>query len=264
MLGVFILTLSPAMAQIPTNQSVPEYIESVSVRIDTPRGHGSGVVFKRKDSTGSNDVYFVWSVGHLFHHRAETFELFSLKISKTNTVTHEASMTQTISVGGEEQQAGTNVLIHLIKLSDPENNDIALLQLEKPFYNTNTAVFDLSGRIPHVGEHLYNVGSPDGFDASLSEGVFSFVGRRIKGDSYMYDQTTCVIFPGSSGGGYFNTKGECVGVAEGFMDSNMNVMVPIRRLHEWAKHEHLEWALDPTLPMPTAEEINKIKPVSDL
>ena len=37
-----------------------------------------------------------------------------------------------------------------------------------------------------------------------------------------------------------------------------NLVVPMRRLHEFAKKHKLEWALDASLPCPTQEEIDKI------
>src|ERR1700678_3099976 len=46
--------------------TVPEYLETISVKIENEFGRGSGVLFVRKDSTGTNMVTFVWSVAHLF------------------------------------------------------------------------------------------------------------------------------------------------------------------------------------------------------
>jgi hypothetical protein len=41
-----------------------------------------------------------------------------------------------------------------------------------------------------------------------------------------------------------------------------NFIVPLRRIHAWAKEAKIEWAIDPTVPMPTLKEINAI-PVED-
>jgi len=72
---------------------------------------------------------------------------------------------------------------------------------------------------------------------------------------------TAVAFPGSSGGGvYLKDDGTYVGMlTQGVMRlQGFNFIVPVRRMHAWAKEAKIEWALDTSVPIPTMEEINAI------
>jgi serine protease Do len=63
------------------------------------------------------------------------------------------------------------------------------------------------------GEIVLALGSPMGFDNSVSMGIVSAVGRQFKAeDPMVYIQTDAPINPGSSGGPLVNTKGEVVGI----------------------------------------------------
>jgi len=60
-----------------------------------------------------------------------------------------------------------------------------------------------------VGEALYTLGSPNGLELSLSNGILSGVREE---DGHSYVQTTAPISPGSSGGGLFDARGNLVGI----------------------------------------------------
>ncbi|MCU1136831.1 MULTISPECIES: S1C family serine protease [Stenotrophomonas] len=60
-----------------------------------------------------------------------------------------------------------------------------------------------------IGERVYAIGAPQGFDLTLSDGLLS--GRRGKGEVQLL-QTSAPISPGSSGGGLFNSSGELIGI----------------------------------------------------
>jgi len=57
------------------------------------------------------------------------------------------------------------------------------------------------------------IGSPFGFDSSVSVGVVSAIGRNLPSDNYVpFIQTDVAINPGNSGGPLFNLEGEVVGI----------------------------------------------------
>ena len=79
-----------------------------------------------------------------------------------------------------------------------------------------------------VGQRVYAIGSPLGFENSLSEGIISGLRNSdILGRNFI--QITASISPGSSGGAVVNSKGELIGIStltfkEG---QNLNFAIPI-------------------------------------
>lgn len=64
-----------------------------------------------------------------------------------------------------------------------------------------------------VGEWVLAIGSPFGFDQSVTAGIVSAKGRSLPDESFVsFIQTDVAINPGNSGGPLFNLKGEVVGV----------------------------------------------------
>ena len=64
-----------------------------------------------------------------------------------------------------------------------------------------------------VGEWVLAIGSPFGFDHSVTAGIVSAKGRSLPSGNYVpFIQTDVAINPGNSGGPLFNMKGEVVGV----------------------------------------------------
>jgi serine protease Do len=64
-----------------------------------------------------------------------------------------------------------------------------------------------------VGEAVVAIGSPFGFENSVTAGIVSAKGRSLPSESYVpYIQTDVPINPGNSGGPLFNMQGEVVGI----------------------------------------------------
>ncbi len=64
-----------------------------------------------------------------------------------------------------------------------------------------------------VGEWVIAIGSPFGFDSSVTAGIVSAKGRALPQENYVpFIQTDVAINPGNSGGPLFNLKGEVVGI----------------------------------------------------
>ena len=93
--------------------------------------------------------------------------------------------------------------------SDPRS-DIALLKIEAedlPVVKLGSAV-DLK-----VGQWVLAIGSPFGFDHSVTSGIVSAKGRSLPNENYVpFIQTDVAINPGNSGGPLFNLDGEVVGI----------------------------------------------------
>ena len=64
-----------------------------------------------------------------------------------------------------------------------------------------------------VGEWVFAIGSPFGFDSSVTAGIVSAKGRSLPQDNFVpFIQTDVAINPGNSGGPLFNMNEEVVGI----------------------------------------------------
>lgn len=64
-----------------------------------------------------------------------------------------------------------------------------------------------------TGEWVAAIGSPFGFDHSVTAGIVSAINRTLPTDTYVpFIQTDVAINPGNSGGPLFNLEGEVVGI----------------------------------------------------
>tara|TARA_X000000950_G_scaffold276306_1_gene363987 strand:- start:28053 stop:29507 length:1455 start_codon:yes stop_codon:yes gene_type:complete len=97
--------------------------------------------------------------------------------------------------------------------TDPRS-DLALLKVEAdeplPFLEIG------SSEEVRVGQWVLAIGSPFGFDYSVTAGIVSAKGRslntRRNGDYVPFIQTDVAINPGNSGGPLFNLDGEVIGI----------------------------------------------------
>ncbi len=70
-----------------------------------------------------------------------------------------------------------------------------------------------SARTLEVGQWVLAIGSPFGFENSVSAGVVSAKGRSLPDDSLVpFIQTDVAVNPGNSGGPLFDTRGEVIGI----------------------------------------------------
>jgi serine protease Do len=93
--------------------------------------------------------------------------------------------------------------------SDPKT-DIAVLKINA----ANLPVVTLgSTESLRVGEWVLAIGSPFGFENTVTAGVVSAKGRTLPDDSAVpFIQTDVAVNPGNSGGPLFNARGEVVGI----------------------------------------------------
>ena len=64
-----------------------------------------------------------------------------------------------------------------------------------------------------VGEWVFAIGSPFGFDQTVTAGIVSAIGRSLPSENYVpFIQTDVAINPGNSGGPLFNLQGEVIGI----------------------------------------------------
>ena len=89
-------------------------------------------------------------------------------------------------------------------------SDVALVRIDAESLPTVTIG---KGKDLRVGEWVLAIGSPFGFDHSVTAGIVSAKGRSLPTENYVpYIQTDVAINPGNSGGPLFNLEGEVVGI----------------------------------------------------
>jgi len=95
-------------------------------------------------------------------------------------------------------------------IGSDKRSDVALLKVDA--VDLPTLSMGSSDAL-EVGEWVLAIGSPFGFDHSVTAGIVSAKERSLEGDTYVpFIQTDVAINPGNSGGPLFNLDGEVVGI----------------------------------------------------
>jgi serine protease Do len=91
-----------------------------------------------------------------------------------------------------------------------KQTDIALLKIDAK----NLPIVKLGdSRKANVGEWVVAIGSPFGFENSVSAGIVSAKSRSLPDSNYVpFIQTDVAVNPGNSGGPLFNLAGEVIGI----------------------------------------------------
>jgi serine protease Do len=111
---------------------------------------------------------------------------------KINIVTNDQTMYEASLIGSDKR------------------SDLALLKVEA---NNLPVVKIASFDNVKLGEWVLAIGSPFGFNQTVTAGIVSGKQRKLAGDNYVpYIQTDVAINPGNSGGPLFNLSGEVIGV----------------------------------------------------
>ncbi|MHB8668731.1 MAG: DegQ family serine endoprotease [Burkholderiales bacterium] len=89
-------------------------------------------------------------------------------------------------------------------------SDVAVLKIDAT--NLPTVTLDRANDVK-VGQWVIAIGSPFGFENSVTAGIVSAKSRSLPDDTYVpFLQTDVAVNPGNSGGPLLNTKGEVVGI----------------------------------------------------
>lgn len=95
-------------------------------------------------------------------------------------------------------------------IGSDERSDVALLKIDAE--DLPTVELGKSREL-EVGEWVLAIGSPFGFDHSVTAGIVSAKERALANETYVpFIQTDVAINPGNSGGPLFNLEGEVVGI----------------------------------------------------
>jgi S1-C subfamily serine protease len=245
---------------LPNKKDVAQFLQDVSVTIksesENSKSEGSGVLINRK--IGAEQVAFVWTCAHVIDNLRNIRNVVNEKGGSVKIVEFDDPQIIKELVEGGRRVGEIKMDAKVIKYSDYEHgHDLALLMVRARDYSKASAKFYLSKEdsIIPIGTRLFHVGSLLGQMGanSMTTGIISQIGRVE--DKVEFDQTTVTAFPGSSGGGVYLEDGRYVGMIARGAGEGFNLMIPIRRIKNWAKENNVLWAIDPTAKTPPVKEI---------
>jgi S1-C subfamily serine protease len=233
------------------NKPVPyQALQDISVRVDIGQGCGTGVLVTRW--VGDVRKTFVWTAGHVVQSLRRPDGTFS-----------NPHIYQEWREWGK-YKGSTIVEAKVIAYSDPDiGDDLALLEVLQDNFAPESVSATFCTSVLPIGTPLVHVGCTLGLYDSTSLGVISQTDRDMLRTGKMFDQTSVMGYPGSSGGGVYLRDGRCIGLLVRGVGAGLNFIVPARRMTEWAKKMHVEWALNPGVNVPTHWNMRVEGPLTD-
>jgi len=249
MLGIIIASLVFALAttMLVTTGPIIQHphgipyadLQNITVKVESGNAVGTGVIVTRRVGTVTRS--FVWTAAHVVDDSRKADGSFRL-----------------LYVSWEVRECGRFVVTNkqpakVIAYSDPEKGeDLALLEIlcDDFLPLRESATFILDESIPSVGTELVHVGCTMGWYDSVSLGIISQTDRTLESAPGMFDQTSTMGYPGSSGGGVYLLDGKCIGLLTRGVGAGLNFVVPARRMQAWARDTGILWAMDPSIPVP--------------
>lgn len=110
-----------------------------------------------------------------------------------------------------------------------EKRDLAILKVS----NLKAPAMPLgSSDAVQIGESVYAVGNPEGFEGTFSQGIVSGIRGEVGQNGFI--QITAPVSHGSSGGPVVNEKGEVIGISTLIVQNaqNLNFAIPSRDLEK--------------------------------
>jgi serine protease DegQ len=181
--------LAPS-AQAATTGEIPQVVQRVEpsvVTVSHDRGTGSGVVWSKDGVVVTND--------HVVSPEGQTVDRVE------------------VAFFDGRRFPGT------VRATDP-TTDLAVVEVDRQ--DLKPATFQRA--LPQVGELAIAIGSPLGFENTVTAGIISGLHREIPGSAQqgirsLVDliQTDAAISPGNSGGALVNGRGEVVGISDAYI-----------------------------------------------
>jgi hypothetical protein len=248
-------------------------LQEISVTVKSGLSEGSGVIITREVKTEGNKIEkinFVWTAGHVIDNLRSVRSVIVDGQPRKIVEFKDAQIVKELIENGR-RVGELKMDAKVIKYSDADDGeDLALLMVRKrSFIDNNATFYNGDGKPVAIGTELYHVGSLLGQQGSnsMTRGIVSQVGRVLSlgtGDGTVFDQTTVTAFPGSSGGGVFLSErsgdkaGQYMGMLVRGAGETFNLVVPVRRMREWAAEQEIVWAIDEDKEVPSLSEIIKL------
>ncbi|MDO6564452.1 DegQ family serine endoprotease [Amphritea sp. 1_MG-2023] len=168
--------------QLPEGQQIPDIFRHF---FRLPEGYGNSPKYKAPQSLGSG--FIISEDGYILtnHHVVADADKVIVRLS-------------------DRRELDAKVI------GSDKRSDVALLKIDA----TDLPVVKVGDSAKaEVGEWVLAIGSPFGFDHSVTAGIISATDRSLANETYVpFIQTDVAINPGNSGGPLFNLKGEVIGI----------------------------------------------------
>ncbi|NOX43209.1 MAG: DegQ family serine endoprotease [Gammaproteobacteria bacterium] len=225
--GLFLLAIGQVLFVSAQARSLPDFTELVEnygaavVNISTtqkikqqrpvPRAMPKDKLHKDQDPQAPFGDLFK----HFFGEEGEEIERFGNQSLGSGFIISEDGYVLTnyhVTKGAEE------IIVRLVDrrqltakvIGSDKRSDLALLKVDAK--NLPVVKIGRSDKLK-VGAWVLAIGSPFGFDHSVTAGIVSAKGRSLPRENYVpFIQTDVAINPGNSGGPLFNLEGEVVGI----------------------------------------------------
>lgn len=225
--------LNPPQVKLLPDE-IPNFLQDISVTIsvenkDGEHNYGSGII-KTRDG-----VHYILTCAHVISGVNQDNGVSDVQVLKD--VCDDGRIIGTLSLDAEI-------------LAYSEKEDLAILRVRKNNAFDKSVIFPKNVKALPVGTSLYHVGSFRGAkgSGSFTTGTVSKNGRVLS--NTVFDQSSCTVLPGSSGGGLFLKSGECIGMAARASGETYNLYIPIRRMVAWANKIGAGFIFDDDVPVP--------------
>ncbi len=211
---IFLLSAFSVQADLPDFRQLVKQTSPAVVNIST-------VQHARKASTNPQDYGLPQEIPEIFRHFFGVPEQFQQPYSSERTSLGSGfiiSKDGYILTNNHVVQNADEIVVRLNDrreleaklIGADETTDLALLKVEAK--NLPIVKLGDSDKL-EVGEWVIAIGSPFGFDYSVTAGIVSAKGRSLPNDNYVpFIQTDVAINPGNSGGPLFDLNGKVVGI----------------------------------------------------
>lgn len=169
----------------------------------------------------------------------------------TNVHVIEGCHSAFVFLNGQEKKYSVNGYVAIDKA-----NDLIILKVTGLFGSKLSLG---SETLPEIGDKIYAIGNPKGFNGTFSEGIVSGV-RDIQTNKVL--QITAPISPGSSGGPVLNSNGQVVGIAfASFSEGqNLNFAIPVKYLSALMLKSTVPTSLTMVKAQPKTQKTTTISP----
>ena len=203
-----------AQAQLPDFTDLVEKNGPAVVNISTTQGGARNPLAQQMPNVPEDDPFFEFFRRFAPNTPGQPREFQSQSLGSGFVITADGY----IMTNAHVVQSADEITVRLTDkrefkakvIGSDRRTDVALIKIDAT--GLPVVIFGDPGRLK-VGEWVVAIGSPFGFDNTVTKGIVSAKGRSLPQENFVpFIQTDVAVNPGNSGGPLFNMRGEVVGI----------------------------------------------------